>query len=55
MFFLGILSIQCKIRRDQPSDTRRSTDQCNRTIGHPSSISVFKAGYFWFELWTFYL
>jgi len=25
MFFLGILSIQCKIRRDRPTDTRRST------------------------------
>jgi len=24
MFFLGILSIQCKIRRDRPSDTRWS-------------------------------
>jgi len=23
MFFLGILSIQSKIRRDRPSDTRR--------------------------------
>jgi len=33
MFVLGILSIQCKIRRDQPNDTRRSTCwpplQCN--------------------------
>jgi len=28
MFFLGILSIQCKIRRDRPSDTRRSTCCC---------------------------
>jgi len=25
MFFLGILSIQCKIRRDRPIDTRRLT------------------------------
>jgi len=24
-FFLGILSIQCKIRRDRPNETRRST------------------------------
>jgi len=24
MFFLGILSNQCKIRRNRPSDTRRS-------------------------------
>jgi len=24
MFLLGISSIQCKIRRDRPSDTRRS-------------------------------
>jgi len=28
MFLLGILSIQCKIRRDRPSDTRRSTRTC---------------------------
>jgi len=26
MFFLSILSIQCKIRRDRPSNARRSTD-----------------------------
>jgi len=25
MLFLGILSIQCKIRCDRPTDTRRST------------------------------
>jgi len=25
MFFLGSLSIQCKIRCDPPSDSRRST------------------------------
>jgi len=25
MFFLGILSIQCNIRPDRPTDTRRST------------------------------
>jgi len=25
MFFLGILSIQCKIRCDRPTETRRST------------------------------
>jgi len=25
VFFLGILSIQCKIRRDRPTDTWRST------------------------------
>jgi len=25
VFILGILSIQCKIRRDRPIETRRST------------------------------
>jgi len=35
MFFLGILCIQCKIRCDRPSDTRRSTCQCNLPICHP--------------------
>jgi len=25
MFFLGIVSIQCKIRRERPTETRRST------------------------------
>jgi len=30
MFFLGILSIQCKVRRDQPSDTRRSIGRFQR-------------------------
>jgi len=39
MLFLGISSIQCKIRRDRPSDTWRSTSQCNRSVGHLWSIS----------------
>jgi len=43
MFILGILSIQCKIRCDRTSDTRRSIGWCDRPIGHPWSISVFKA------------
>jgi len=30
MFFVGILSIQCKIRRDRPSDTRRSISRFQR-------------------------
>jgi len=34
MFFLGILSIQCKIR-------------CGRPIGHFWSISAFRATFFW--------
>jgi len=34
MFFLGILSIQCEIRRDRHSDTRRLIGQCDRPIGH---------------------
>jgi len=40
--FSGILSIQCKIRRDRP-------------IGHHWSISVFKLYLFWLEFWTFSL
>jgi len=45
MFFLDIVdvSIQCKIRCDWPSDTRRSIGQCDRPIGHHRSISTFKA------------
>jgi len=35
MLFLGILSIQCKIRSDRPSDTRRSIGRFHRPIGHP--------------------
>jgi len=30
MFFLGILSIQCKIRCDRPSDIQRSVGQFQR-------------------------
>jgi len=51
--FLGILSIQCKIWRDRPSDTRQSIGLCDRPIGHPWSISAFKARFFWVEFWTF--
>jgi len=47
MFFLGILSIQHKIRRDLPSDTRQSIGRCDRPIGHPWSISAFKKLHFW--------
>jgi len=47
MFFLGILPTQCKIRRNQPSDTRRSVSRCDRRIGHPWSISAFKASFLW--------
>jgi len=36
MFFLSILSIQCKIRRDRTTDTRRSIGQSRSTrVGHP--------------------
>jgi len=35
MFFLGILSIQCKIRRDRPTDTRRSTARSPSTCLPP--------------------
>jgi len=34
MFFLGSLSIQCKIGCNKPSDTRRSTGWCNRPVSH---------------------
>jgi len=30
MFFLGILSVQCKIRRDRPSDIRQSIGRFQR-------------------------
>jgi len=55
MFFLGILSIQCKIRRDRPSDTRRSTSWCDWSVGHPWSISVFKLHFFCLDFWTLFL
>jgi len=31
MFFLGTLSIQCKIKRDQPAEPRRSTGRSRST------------------------
>jgi len=34
MFFLGIFSIQCNIRRDQTSDTRQSIRQFQRSKLH---------------------
>jgi len=42
MLFLGSLSIQCKIRRNRPSDTRRSIGWYDQPVCHPWSISVFK-------------
>jgi len=42
MFFLGSLSIQCKIRNNRSSDTRQSTGWCDQPVGHPWSISVFE-------------
>jgi len=45
MFFLGSLSIPCKIRCTQPSDTRRSTGWCDQPVGQPWSIAVFKAAF----------
>jgi len=41
MFFLGILSIQCKIWCDRPSETRQSSCQYSRPATHPRFISVF--------------
>jgi len=49
MLFLGILSIQCKIIRDWPSDARRSIGRCDGPIGHLWSISAFKVTFFWLE------
>jgi len=40
VFFLGILSMQCKVRCDRPSDTRRSIGRCDRPIGYPWYFSV---------------
>jgi len=40
MLFLGSLSIQCKIRCNPRSDTRRSTDWCDQPVDHHWSISV---------------
>jgi len=34
MFFLGSLSIQCKIRCNKTSDTRQSTGWCDRPVSH---------------------
>jgi len=45
--FLGILSIQYKLRCDRPNDTQRSTGRLNRPVGHPWSISMFKLLFFW--------
>jgi len=49
VIFRLILLIPCKIslRHDRPSDTWRSIGQCERPIGHPWSISSFKATFFW--------
>ena len=38
--FLGILSIQCKIRRDQPTDTRRSTGRSRSTCWPPLVYTI---------------
>jgi len=35
MFFLGILSIQCTIRRDRPTLTRRSNGRSRSTCWPP--------------------
>jgi len=42
MLFLGILLIQCKIRRGRPSDT-----EGDWPVGQPWSISVFKLHFLW--------
>jgi len=39
MFFLGILSIQCKIRSDRPTETRRSTGQ-SRSVCWQSLVGL---------------
>jgi len=35
MFFLGILSVQCKIWRHRPTETRQSTGQSRSTCWPP--------------------
>jgi len=55
MFFLGSLSIQCKIRCNWPCDTWWSTSWYDQPVGQPWSISVFKLHFLWLEFWTFYL
>jgi len=35
MFFLDIMSIQCKIRRDRPAETQRSTGRSRLTCWPP--------------------
>ena len=51
MFFSGILSIQCKIWRDRPAETRRSTGQSRSTLW-PSllkaenNLTLFREGSF---------
>jgi len=44
--FLGILSIQCKMRHDRPSDTRRSIGWCNRPVGPPGLFQRLKLHFF---------
>jgi len=41
MFYLGSLSIQCRIRCNQSSDTLWWTGWCDQPVGQPWSISVF--------------
>jgi len=48
MFFLGSLSIQCKIRWNRTSDIWQSTGCCDQPVGHPWSISMFKLHFFCF-------
>ena len=40
VFFSGILSIQCKIRRDQPADTRRSTGRSRSICWPPLTYAI---------------
>jgi len=35
MFFLGVLPIRCKIRRDRPTDIRRSAGRSRSTCWPP--------------------
>jgi len=55
MFFLGMLSFQCEIRRDRPTETRRSTGRSRLTCWPPlvygMQIHFFKKHSIWHELY----
>jgi len=40
MFFIGIFSIQCKLRRDRPTDTQQSTGRSRSTCWSPLLFKI---------------